>query len=199
MDNLDVQSFLQDRHVRTTWIAFMTLWVFWGLAWFVRNAFGGDTSATQVNTIQSSGQIAADPTLRNNATSTVDPETGAPVNANTDPNATTAATTGTHHKKVAPLAAPAWSLKIFNRLNRAHDLLRDLVLMLLSVLTLNTFARASTRGVMIIAWIFVALAFITFVIEASYEHRYLRLLYTLAFYALGLAIVGLAYARGFYA
>lgn len=39
-----------------------------------------------------------------------------------------------------------------NRLNRAHDMLRDLVLLLLSVLTLNTFARASTRAVMIITW-----------------------------------------------
>jgi hypothetical protein len=70
--------------------------------------------------------------------------------------------------------------------------------MLLSVLTLNTFARASTRGVMIIAWFFVALSFVTFAIEATYEHRYLRLVYTLIFYALGLAIVGLAYAKGFY-
>lgn len=175
MDNsnkLPIQTFLDHPHVRTTWIAFMTLWVFWGLTWFVRNAFGGDSSGGQRD-IQSSG----------NAT-TVDPETGA-------------ATANPVHKNAAPLSAPAWSVGIFNRLNRAHDLLRDLTLMLLSVLTLNTFGRASLRGVMILAWIFVALAFVTFAIEATYEHRYLRLLYTLAFYGMGLAIVGLAYSKGF--
>lgn len=37
-------------------------------------------------------------------------------------------------------------------MNRSHDILRDLVLMLLSVLVINTFARGSTRGVMIVAW-----------------------------------------------
>lgn len=31
--------------------------------------------------------------------------------------------------------------------------MRDLVLMLLSVLTLNTFARASRRGAMVISWV----------------------------------------------
>jgi hypothetical protein len=194
---LPIQDFLDDWHVRATWIAFMTLWVFWGLSWFVRNAFGGDSS-THVQNIQSSAQIAADPTLHNNpnqtGTTAVDPESGAPV---ADPNVATTATPVTTHK-VAPLPAPAWSVKVFNRLNRAHDLLRDLILMLLSVLTLNTFARASTRAVMIIAWFYVGFAFVTFVIEASYEHRYLRFVYTLVFYALALAIAGLAFAEGFF-
>jgi hypothetical protein len=37
-------------------------------------------------------------------------------------------------------------------MNRAHDLLRDLVLILLSVLVLNTFGRSSTKAAMILAW-----------------------------------------------
>ena len=45
---------------------------------------------------------------------------------------------------------------------------------------------------------FVAFAFVYFFVEASYEHRYLRLLYSLTFYGLGLAIVGLAFTYGFY-
>lgn len=188
-DILSIENYLSDWHVRTTWIAFMTLWVFWGLAWFVRNAFGGDGD----HVIQSTQQVAHDPhsAAVHDPAVVTDPETGVATN-------TAAATTATpvvHNKQY--LAAPAWSVGVFNRLNRAHDLLRDLVLMLLSVLTLNTFARASTRAVMIIAWFFVALAFVTFAIEAAYAHRYLRLVYTLAFYGLGLAIVGIAYAYGF--
>jgi hypothetical protein len=191
-DLLPIQTYLVDWHVRVTWIAFMTLWVLWGLAWFIRNAFGGDSGSTHVNTIQSNAQISAanDGSNLNNDPNHVatDPETGGIAN-----------TSGTHHhKNTKPLAAPAWSVNVFNRLNRAHDMLRDLVLMLLSVLTLNTFARASTRAVMIIAWIFVAFAIVYFIVEASYEHRYLRLVYSLTFYGLGLAVVGLAYAQGFY-
>ncbi|KAI7901495.1 uncharacterized protein BX663DRAFT_514624 [Cokeromyces recurvatus] len=190
---LPIQDYLVDWHVRVTWIAFMTLWVLWGLAWFSRHAFGGDAS-THYQNANYSTQVGHDP----NVTTTTDPELGGVgVGANTTTaQGTTAGYNNTAHKQ--PLSAPAWSVNIFNRLNRAHDMLRDLVLMLLSVLTLNTFARASTRAVMIIAWIFLAFAVIYFVVEASYEHRYLRLLYALTFYGLGLAVVGLAYAQGFY-
>ncbi|KAI8378801.1 hypothetical protein EDC96DRAFT_493221 [Choanephora cucurbitarum] len=178
---LTTQAFLTDWHVRVTWIAFMTLWVFWGLTWFVRNAFGGDASTHALNV--QSHQIGHDPTM-----ATTDPETGA--------TNTAGVATNTGEKAILP--APAWSVKVFNRLNRAHDMLRDLMIMLLSVLTLNTFARASTRAVMILAWIFVAFAFVYFAAEAAFEHRYLRLLYAITFYSLGLAIVGLAYKQGFY-
>jgi general stress protein CsbA len=44
---------------------------------------------------------------------------------------------------------------------------------------------------------YVAFAIVYFVVEASYEHRYLRLLYSITFYALALAIAGLAYQEGF--
>lgn len=196
---LPVEYYLSDWHVRVTWIAFMTLWVFWGLAWFIRFAFGGDTHSVPALNIQSS-QVAADNAAVHHTNAVdpgaIDPETGAPVGTTTAAGTTT---TNVHHnKKFAPMTAPAWSVNIFNRLNRAHDMLRDLVLILLSVLTLNTFARASTRAVMIIAWIFVAFAAVYFAIEASYEHRYIRLLFSLIFYGLGLTVVGLAYAQGFY-
>ncbi|KAI8375159.1 hypothetical protein BD560DRAFT_392881 [Blakeslea trispora] len=182
-DILTAQAFLTDWHVRVTWIAFMTLWVFWGLTWFVRNAFGGDAS-THAHNVQTH-QIGHDPAM-----TTTDPETGVATNNGA------VGTTATTNKGIMP--APAWSVKVFNRLNRAHDMLRDLMLMLLSVLTLNTFARASTRAVMILAWIFVAFAFVYFAAEAAFEHRYLRLMYAITFYSIGLAIVGLAYKQGFY-
>jgi hypothetical protein len=80
-----IQDFVSDWHVRVTWIAFITLWVLWGFAWFVRNAFGGDGEV-----IQSTAQIANDETSY-----AVDPQTGA----------------ATHRK--LQLAAPSWSLNVF--------------------------------------------------------------------------------------
>lgn len=83
---LPVQDFLNDWHVRVTWIAFTTLWVFWGLTWFIRNAFGGD------------GSHVVQPNTNPNApTSEVDQETGMAA--------------GTNQKKF--LAAPAWGAGIF--------------------------------------------------------------------------------------
>ncbi|KAI8991329.1 hypothetical protein BDF20DRAFT_844119 [Mycotypha africana] len=189
-DILPIQLYLTDWHVRVTWIAFMTLFVLWGLAWWVRNAFGGDKSTiAPVATTTTTTTGTVDPTLTNDPNRTgavTDPEIGG----------TAGTTTTTGHTKYA--TAPSWTQNAFNRLNRAHDLLRDLVLMLLSALCINTFARASTRAVMILAWIFVAFAIVYFFVEAGYEHRYLRLVYCCIFYGIALAIVGLAYAQGFY-
>lgn len=41
---MDVDSFLEDNNVRLTWIAFFTLWVLWGLVYFVRHVWA-DTAA----------------------------------------------------------------------------------------------------------------------------------------------------------
>ncbi|KAG1141010.1 hypothetical protein G6F36_015761 [Rhizopus arrhizus] len=77
-------------------------------------------------------------------------------------------------------------------------MLRDLILMLLSVLVINSFARGSTRAVMILAWIYVAFAFVYFFVELGYEHRFVRLLYSITFYGISLAIIGCAWQQGFY-
>lgn len=45
-----IEDFLEDWHVRVTWIGFATLWVFWGFAWFIRNAFGSDADEQVVQT-----------------------------------------------------------------------------------------------------------------------------------------------------
>ncbi|KAF7724323.1 hypothetical protein EC973_001169, partial [Apophysomyces ossiformis] len=75
--------------------------------------------------------------------------TAAPVTTTTAAGEPSADTEAAGAKR---FGAPAWGTSIWNRVAGAHDMLRDLVLMLLSVLTLNTFARASTRAVMILAW-----------------------------------------------
>ena len=113
-DLLPIQNYLVDWHVRVTWIAFMTLWVFWGLAWFIRNAFGGDNG----NVIQSNAQISHDPhVVRDVNGGIVDPETG----INTTTAGTTTTTTGvatTHHNKHTALGAPAWSVNVFVSKNK---------------------------------------------------------------------------------
>lgn len=40
---MDVNDFVIDQDVRLTWIAFFTLWVLWGLVYFVRHVFGEET------------------------------------------------------------------------------------------------------------------------------------------------------------
>lgn len=77
-------------------------------------------------------------------------------------------------------------------------MLRDLILMLLSVLAVNSFSRGSTRAAMILAWFFVAFAFFYFFVELFFEHRFIRLLYSITFYGLALAIIGCAWHQGFY-
>jgi hypothetical protein len=189
---LPVTVFLATWYVRVTWIAFTTLWVFWGFIWFLRHAFGGDGShVNQTNTLASTNPPAT----------ATDPETGAAINT----GATNAGTANTGAVNTAPatnkkkfLAAPTWGANVFRRVNRAHDMLRDLILMLLSVLAVNSFSRGSTRAAMILAWFFVAFAFFYFFVELFFEHRFIRLLYSITFYGLALAIIGCAWHQGFY-
>lgn len=153
------QIYITEWPVRLTWIAFSTLWVFWGLSWCIRFTFGGDRHSLKIQ----SSRVAVD----------------------NDPT-------------VQVHTLPPWTVNLFNRLNRAHEMIWDLVLLLLSVLILNTFARGSTRAVMIIAWIIVAFAAVHFCIEVAFVHRYLRLIFAIIFYGLGLAVVGLAFKQGFH-
>ncbi|KAI8146344.1 hypothetical protein BJV82DRAFT_485082, partial [Fennellomyces sp. T-0311] len=43
-----VSSFVGDSYVRSTWIAFFTLWVFWGLSYIFRHVFVRDAEAVNV-------------------------------------------------------------------------------------------------------------------------------------------------------
>lgn len=49
-----VSTFVQESHVRNTWIAFFTLWVLWGLVYFVRHIFAEDTADKPAPAEQSS-------------------------------------------------------------------------------------------------------------------------------------------------
>ncbi|KAG2190131.1 hypothetical protein INT46_010171 [Mucor plumbeus] len=159
-------QFLDDWHVRVTWIAFMTLWVIWGLIWVVRSFFVGQS---------------ASPT-------TTEPD----VAAVTDTGAETT------HKKKFHMNAPVMNGTFAPRLERGYHVVKDALFSLVCLLSMNTFARASTRAVMIITWFIVAVAVVWFVLELIINNRYARGLYAIVIYSLGLAIGGLAYKQGFF-
>lgn len=49
----NLSAFVVESHVRSTWIAFLTLWVLWGFVYFVRHAFeapGKTCTAEEVTT-----------------------------------------------------------------------------------------------------------------------------------------------------
>jgi hypothetical protein len=159
-------DFVQDWYVRVTWIAFMTLWVIWGLIWVVRSFFVSQTTSTST--------------------------------ATTGPEAATTANDPEVANKKFQIKAPVINGTFAPRLERGYHVVKDALFSLLCLLSINTFARASTYAVMILAWFFVAFAVFWFAIELIVDNRYVRVLYSIIFYALGLAIGGLAYKQGFF-
>jgi hypothetical protein len=157
-----ISNFVEDWHVRVTWIAFMTLWVFWGLIWIVNSYFVGDVIAAAA------------------------------------PEGNAIATDAEVPHKTFGLSAPAINATFAARIGRGHQTVKDALFSLLCLLSLNTFARASTYAVMILAWFYVAFAVVWFLAELVIDSRIMRVTYTLIFYALGLAIAGLAYKQGFF-
>ncbi|KAI7875512.1 hypothetical protein K492DRAFT_136394 [Lichtheimia hyalospora FSU 10163] len=155
-------SFMADRNVKLSWIAFFALWILWCLLWFLRHVFGdGHQGADYAG--REEGDVAVNrPWIRH------------------------------------PLAiATHVCTYLFSRLSRATDVLRDLVLMLFSMLALNTLARGVQRQVMILCWVFFAFAVFWTIFEASYEHHMARLLYGIIFFSLSLSIGALAFRDGF--
>jgi hypothetical protein len=159
----DIDAFVEDWHVRVTWIAFMTLWVFWALIWTIRSFFIGQAAVVAVP-----DEAAA-----------VDPETA-------------------HKKKFGFVPTVSVGNNFATKLDRAHQLVKDTLFSLLCLLSMNTFARASTRAVMILAWFIVAWAVIFFFAELFIDNRYARLTYAVILLGQFLAIGGLAFKEGFF-
>lgn len=100
--------FSENHYVRSSWIAFFTLWVLWGLSYFLRH-------------------ITAQEKDRNLA-----PDTEANTNDNKE------------RKNIYN--------SLSDKLRSSHEVLLENTLLLLSVLTLNTFSGGTTRGVMVLCW-----------------------------------------------
>ncbi|KAI8077881.1 uncharacterized protein BX664DRAFT_369559 [Halteromyces radiatus] len=85
-----------------------------------------------------------------------------------------------------------------NRLTRASQVLGDLILMLLSVLVLNTIGQSRTRIVMILTWVFFGFAVFWSIFEAAKESHVARFLFGMIFYGIVLAIGILSFTHGFH-
>ncbi|CAO3667539.1 unnamed protein product [Umbelopsis ramanniana] len=84
-----------------------------------------------------------------------------------------------------------------HRINRSSEMLRDLVLLLLAALALNTFAGGISRAVMILSWIYFGFAVFWAVFEAAVEHHIARFIFAFVFYGIAIAIAALGYHNGF--
>lgn len=165
MDNAR-NNFASNHYVRSSWIAFFTLWTLWGLVYFLRHAFGRP---------------------ENHPTNT------RPAPATDDPEAAATTTAGTKRETNGK-----WGMNttMYDRFKRAHQVLFENSLLLLSVLTLNTFGYGATRAVMILAWIFFAFTVINAFTEIAIKHHFIRFVFNIIFYGVTLAIGGLAFRQG---
>ncbi|KAI8075596.1 hypothetical protein BDF21DRAFT_439438 [Thamnidium elegans] len=82
-----------------------------------------------------------------------------------------------------------------DRLRNSHEVLLENTLLLLSVLTLNTFAGGTTRAVMILCWVFFGFTIVNALTEVGIHHHFIRLAFNIIFYGVTLAIGGLAFAN----
>ncbi|KAI7904074.1 uncharacterized protein BX663DRAFT_506317 [Cokeromyces recurvatus] len=180
-----ISAFVADPYVRSAWIAFFTLWVLWGLTYFLRHVFARDNTVGNVNK-----GTGAD----------VDPEVGG--TTGNAPGVTN--TTETSHKRKWYSGGSNHNTttnthnSLYDRFARAHEILKENTLLLLSVLVLNTFGAGSTRAVMILAWIYFAFTCLHAFTEVGYHHHYIRLLFNVLFFALTLAMGGLAFHLGWH-
>ncbi|KAL0077890.1 hypothetical protein J3Q64DRAFT_1766778 [Phycomyces blakesleeanus] len=161
-NGLTVDTFTQQGHVRTAWIAYFTLFVFWGLFYCLRHLSKAE---------------------RNH---------GPGPEHDIEGRHTTEERHGSSEK------VPAWKLKngFHSPLKRAHRLAFENMMLLLTVLVLDTFGSGSGRAVMIIAWIYVGFTILISLTELMIDNRYYRFMYSLMFYGLTLAIGGLAFKQG---
>ncbi|CAO3702085.1 unnamed protein product [Rhizopus stolonifer] len=87
---------------------------------------------------------------------------------------------------------------VHDRFDRTHQVLFENSLLLLSVLTLNTFGYGATRAVMILAWIFFAFTVVNAFTQIAVRHHFIRLVFNLLFYGVTLAIGALAFRQGWF-
>ncbi|KAI7870674.1 hypothetical protein BDF14DRAFT_1993873 [Spinellus fusiger] len=163
-----VEAFLADSYVRSGWIAWTILFVLCGASWVVRSGFN---------------DVAVHPTTVNPA-----------VTGNTESIHNYADTEMSQHEKSPIIALDS---TVYARIERAYRLASEMLTLLGSSLILNTFARGSTRAVMILSWVFTVIALVYYVLEVSFTHCYIRLGFTSILFAIAMAIIGLAYQQGF--
>jgi len=205
-DRFTTDAFLADSWTRLGWSAFFALFILWGLTWFLRHAFGqfdepgtftaGNTTAGATGPYGKRTNAAVDPEVPMTTAGAAGPSVGNDNIGTT--GATTAAPGQTAYTEKPERLGGGGLFSVFTRMHRTSEMLRDLLLMLLSVLVLNTVGKASTRAVAILAWIYFAFAVVFAIFESALAHRFVRLAYSLVFYGLAIAIGAIAFRYGFF-
>ncbi|KAI8340970.1 hypothetical protein EDC96DRAFT_578597 [Choanephora cucurbitarum] len=79
------------------------------------------------------------------------------------------------------------------RLENAHQMVKDVLISLVCLLSINTVAHAASYDVMIIAWLITSFAIFWCVVELIIDNRLIRLAYSIIFFILGLSFVGITF------
>ncbi|OBZ86564.1 hypothetical protein A0J61_05392 [Choanephora cucurbitarum] len=79
------------------------------------------------------------------------------------------------------------------RLENAHQMVKDVLISLVCLLSINTVAHAASYDVMIVAWLITSFAIFWCVVELIIDNRLIRLVYSIIFFILGLVFIGITF------
>ncbi|KAK3819868.1 MAG: hypothetical protein J3Q66DRAFT_335696 [Benniella sp.] len=165
-------SFLSRRSVRDTWIAIWVMWILWSLLFLAKQFFKYRViDTTRDRMVTTSAAVAPNADVYNGVGPTGTSGIADPASDGTLP--TTAPVTGRRHQKGLFNRA---TNDMRERVFRTHDLVRDLTLMLLLVVALNHFGLASGVFVLILTWIYLAIAWMWVGLMLLVESRVLDVL-----------------------
>ncbi|KAG0208881.1 hypothetical protein BGX28_000280 [Mortierella sp. GBA30] len=198
------------RSVRDTWIAIWVLWLLWALLFFAKQTLGATRFTQMAAAPERPVAVAPVPSLAvgpengpytvDGATSLPGEETGAPTPASAMPGAPGTSTP----VNVAGSARGSRGGSLFSRavdsvrdrVVKTHNLVRDLTLMLLLVVSVNTFGLGSGVVILVLSWIYVAVVFLWACLLMLVENRIIDMILGSLQMVLLLAMLIAAYSIG---
>ncbi|KAF9935284.1 hypothetical protein FBU30_004859 [Linnemannia zychae] len=189
-NNGPLSPFLGLHSVRSTWIALFVLWIFWALLFLTKQMFGSTQIFGAPNKDRAVATSGA-PVVAEQGP--YDVHDAAPV-TNSAPRAQEPAVATTANRRSGFFRRSIASMR--ERVERTHDLIRDLTLMLFLVVAVNTLGQGSGRSVLILTWIYLAFALCWAALLMMVESRVLDLILGLIQMLILLAILIIAFAAG---
>ncbi|KAF9141360.1 hypothetical protein BGX30_004949 [Mortierella sp. GBA39] len=190
-------AFLGRRSVRDTWIAISILWIVWAMLFVARQTFG----PTRVFNAPRGERVVSPNAPVSAEQGPYDVQDGlTPMPGGGAANGTATTGLGGHHG-VAGRKGGFFSRAVDDvrdRIDRTYKLIRDLTLMLLFVVTLNTFGLGSGVTVLILTWIYVAIALFWAGLMMLIESRLIDLILGTLQMLLLLGILIAAYVIGWF-
>ncbi|CAO3564668.1 unnamed protein product [Mortierella alpina] len=194
-------TFFGRRSVRDTWIALWVLWLLWALLFLAKQTFGAVRFA---QTNPPTGRVATGPPVTTGLDHGPYVVGVAPIQGGEQGPAATTNAGGTSTSAHAPETARTAPTGFFSRamdnirdrILRTHNLVRDLTLMLLLVVTLNTFGRGSGVVILVLSWIYLAVVFLWAILMLLIESRIIDMILGTFQMLLLLAMLIAAYSVG---